>query len=511
MTPENNRNDEIDILQVFSALGKYIKPIIASVGAAILLCLAAFSYIYLTKTVTSSYTDFRLESEKFNQNLYPDGVTKFDTTDITSADILREVYTLNSLDEYITFETFRSAVYVEPRMPIEKKRRLIELQQVLVDRKATFEQKEEAQKTMQFLVDNSGILDLRLLYMNPKNPMKAMPDELKDKFLHDILDRWAQKAKENGYLEYPVNIFSDDIVIEKDLIDKEEYVIAVDMLRSTYNVVLENIKEIIDLPSGKKISSPESGLTLPEIRIKLENALNFRLNPLLKYITSLGLNKNPEFIRLYLEEQAFQAKIEYEAVMDRAESYEKAVERYENEQRGGVQPQAGAGENGFPAMIPQLDQSFIDNIINLATTDKKLQYKKELLDKAVEERLDSISYEKSIKIYENILEGLEEDNRGGEDIDLMIRERFDEMRVLLMESISEIRVLYNEIVNKNVNASKELYFIETDMRNDTAHGVNPKKFVVFSGVFVILVAAAAFLIAIVMHYLSKRNNGSKGS
>ena len=80
--------------------------------------------------------------------------------------------------------------------------------------------------------------------------LKSLPRDLMEKVLMDALNTWARQADERkGATRYNVAVLSAN-VLQKDVLEREDYLVAIDILRSKAYRVLETISEIDKLPGA---------------------------------------------------------------------------------------------------------------------------------------------------------------------------------------------------------------------------------------------------------------------
>ena len=102
-----------------------------------------------------------------------------------------------------------------------------------------------------------------------------MPPPLVSKVLDDTLATWARQAAERkGALRYNIPVFSNNI-LRPDLIEAEDYLTGIDILRAQVRRVIANIDQIATLPGAAVIRLDDGRTSLAEIRVNLEDVLRF--------------------------------------------------------------------------------------------------------------------------------------------------------------------------------------------------------------------------------------------
>ena len=123
-----------------------------------------------------------------------------------------------------------------------------------------------------------------------------MPPLLVSKVLDDTLATWARQADERkGALRYNIPVFSKNI-LRWDLIEAEDYITGIDILRAQVRRIITNIDEIALLPGAAVIRIGDGRTSLAEIRVNLEDVLRFQIQPLVGMIRMTGLSRDPESV-----------------------------------------------------------------------------------------------------------------------------------------------------------------------------------------------------------------------
>ena len=138
-----------------------------------------------------------------------------------------------------------------------------------------------------------------------------IPPSLVSKVIDDTLETWARQADERkGALRYNIPVFSKNI-LRRDLIEAEDYITGIDILRAQVRRIIANIDEIATLPGAEDIRIGDGRTALSEIRVNLEDVLRFQIQPLVGMIRMTGLSRNPESLGRYIDDQLWcQSQIE---------------------------------------------------------------------------------------------------------------------------------------------------------------------------------------------------------
>ena len=218
------------------------------------------------KTVT---LPFRLDFEGVDRGEYPNGM-KFSSAEIVSTPILAKVFEANDLEQYLTLQEFSDAIFILESNPSiqlldqEYQARLSDTKMPLIDRQLLEEEyraKREALKVADF--------SLNLLRHETAG---SIPGGLASKVLTDILATWAENADQRkGALKYRTAVYSRNFV-RKDVIEAEDYIVGVDILRSKINQLLDNIKNVSQIPGANVVRVGEKRISLAEVEANCETA-----------------------------------------------------------------------------------------------------------------------------------------------------------------------------------------------------------------------------------------------
>ena len=359
-------DDEISLQPLLRTMWSYRRVVSLAVAGVMGIFVVAMLAAYVFQAVERLGTlEFRLLFEGASQGEYPNG-TPFSSAEITSTPVLTEVFEMNDLEGYGSYEDFKNSIFVLQSNP-ELERLSYEYQAKLaasglspVDR-ASIE--EEFQTRRDSLTDPRFSLNWR-----GDARVAEMPPSLASKVLDDTLATWARQADERkGALRYNIPVFSKNI-LRRDLLEGEDYITGIDILRAQVGRIITNIDEIGTLPGSAVIRLDDGRTSLAEIRVNLEDVLRFRIQPLVGMVRMTGLSRDPELlVRYYIDDQLFQISLERAEAEKRVVAIQQSLRAYML-QRGAV-PQAGSGgaiprpAPGGEAMMPQLGESFLDRLV----------------------------------------------------------------------------------------------------------------------------------------------------
>jgi len=456
-------DDEVSLKPYFEALRGYRRLIGAAVaGVAVLYLLGVLMVFLIAPVERLGSIQFRLLFDGAEKGQYPNG-TLFSASEIVAAPVMTDVFNANGLERFGKYADFKESVFVlqsNPELDLlarEYEARLADPKLNPIDRNKIeddFRQKRDA------LVD-----PLYTISMRRHERLTTLPRDLMNKVLIDILNTWAKQADERkGATKYNVDVLSASS-LPRDVIEREEYLVAIDILRSNASRVLATIDEIAKLPGAKSIRVGEGRETLADVRAGLEDVVRFKLEPLLGLIRSEGVTKNARGLSRYADNQLFQLRQQQRESADRVQALQASVREFSvqpglpaGDARTGA-PGAAGGAGGS-ALTTQIDQSFLDRIIALSTAKADSEYKRKLIDRVIEESDKMAAKAREATYYEALAKELQA-SLGGRTVGspetvAIIKSRTAEAYDDVVKGIERTTMIYREISALNLNPATTL-------------------------------------------------------
>lgn len=409
---------------------------------------------------------FRLDFEGAADARYPNGV-KFSSSDITSTPILLEVYRKNHLERFTTFPNFSRALFVlEANADYE--RLAAEYQGRLSDPRLSSIDRERIQREWQAKAASIAKNDYALNWLRTSETGNV-PETLVKKVLTDTLAAWAAyAATEQHVLQYRLAMLSPQVVDTSDAVG--EPVIAVQMLRSKIAKVLQNVDELRKVPGAELVRS-RGGMSVEEIRLRLEEIVRFRLEPLTGRISGGGLIANRAAALRFLESQLAYDQRVLKATQDFADSIRQSLAVYSLEQRAFTPENSTAAapaprEPSRPpqqaqqrpdTVMPQINDSFLDRLVALTSQSSDVQYRQKAVDdyrkatQAVIPAQEAVSYDQEVLALVKNTAVTAPPPPAGE-----VQTEIEATRGEVKQLVGQINDIYNTI-SRNLSPSKELY------------------------------------------------------
>lgn len=451
----------VSISHLVHTLRLYL-PVIALGMAAVTIAyiiIATAAYLLTPSERVVSQT-FRLDFKGADRGEYPNG-TKFSAPEIVSAPILLKVFNQNNLGNYLSFADFsRSMVVLESNRAIEALNR--DYQARLSDPKLTQIDRERIQREYEGKLASISKGQYALSYIR-KTRGKDIPDVLLRKTINDVLTEWANfVANEQHVLEYRVAVLSPDVVSATS-VDGSNPVINIDMLRAKVQRVKHNIEQIRALPAADLVRTEKDAVSLSDVSIRLDEIVRFRLEPLANRAAAARLDDRAETLR-FLETQLSYDQRQLEVQQGITEANRKALALY---LAGKSAPEASLlspGQTAAPStaagaapetVMPQLSDSFIERVIQLATSQTDSLYRQFLTDRYRDASLLVVPLQEAVAYHQSLLAFV----RSGATGDQISREVVDQQIAASREEVRGMVLKMHEIykaLSRNLNPSTEL-------------------------------------------------------
>ena len=458
---------KISLQPLLTSLWSYRQVIGLAVAGVMGIFAVAMLAAYVSQTVERLGTlEFRLLFEGADRGQYPNGIP-FSSGEITSSPVLTEVFETNDLERYGSYDDFKNSLFVlqsNPELELlsyEYQAKLAASGLSAVDRAGI---EEEFQTRREGLTDRRFSLNLRDARVAEMSPSLA------SKVLDDTLATWARQADERkGALRYNIPVFSKNI-LRRDLIETEDYITGIDILRAQVRRIIANIDEIATLPGAAVIRLGDGRTSLAEIRVNLEDILRFQIQSLVGVIRMTGLSRDPESLSHYIDDQLFQISLERTEASQRVMAVQNSLRAYML-QRGAVPvPEAGAGgaiprpAPGGEAMMPQLGESFLDRLVEMSTMNSDIEYRQGLTDRIIEESVAIAALEREQAYYEDLSRSVADSGRRSRDADregelVSVKARFEGAFDQVVAAVEQVSAIYEELSTLNLNPTTLLYTV----------------------------------------------------
>jgi hypothetical protein len=495
--------DEVSLGRIFATLWSYRRVIEAGIAVVMgLYVVVALALFMLLPRERLSSVGFRVVFDGVDDSKYPND-TKFATSDIIATPVLAEVYARDELSRYTeTFEKFKNSMFIRDAnrdlemLDLEYAGRLADPKLGPMDRERIEADYRDRRKSL--------TAPFYSLTMRRNEWVTTMPPAMAEKVLKDTLSTWAQQVDtKKGALKYNVALYTRSSV-PLDLIEHEDYLIAVDVLRSKTLGMLDTLDQIGKLPGAAAFRAGPDHLSLGELRATLSDTLRFRLQPLIATITQVGATTDNRRLRAYVENQLAQAKERQQEQQRRVDTLQSSLAAYTGEKTFSTRAAVAVGQQPHPAptgadqsgVIPQVSESFLDRIMDLSRQNNDVKYRQEMTEKIIAEGMNVSAAGRDIPYYEQLLAHLPTGSGGGS---AEIRTATKSVYDAVVRSIDQINMFYAELSAQNLNAQSMIYRI-TDPFADFSQRAFGLPLMVMYGALTLLLALFFVPLACLVHH-----------
>ncbi len=399
---------------------------------------------------------FRLTFEGAEQNQFPNG-TKFSSAEIVATPVLSEVFRKNELERYVArFSDFKDAMFVLQANP-DLELLSYEYQAKLADPKLTPVDRSRIEEEFRKKRESLKSAFFSLNYRKNDRVLK-IPESMLNKILQDTLSTWAKQAAERkGATRYNVAVLSKN-ALTRGFLAGEDYVVAVDILRSTIERVLRSVDEIGKIPGAEAVRLGEEQLALADVRANLEDLVRFKVEPLIAVIRTNGLSRNAARADVYFSDRLLEVRLAREQVRQRIGSLQEALRAY---QQVGGSPAAAAGAEGQTGGVtPQLSESFIDRLVQLSTQAGDVKYRQDLTDRIIQDGVLLADLNRQAEYYDSMRKAFESVHPGtNAAMAAEVSRRTNDLYSDVSQSIDKVQAAYKLIALQNLNPDTVLYSI----------------------------------------------------
>ena len=488
-------DDGISLKDLILTLWGYRKAIVLlSLGVTILI-IAIAGFIFLGQTKESvAKLQFKLDFEGIDKSQYPNGM-KFSTSDILSMPVMNKVYEEDNLQQYMEFPDFKASLAVIQTNDFLE---FLEYEYAarLSDKKLNVDERRRIET--EFLEKKkSALIPVYTLMWDfgSDGAIDSIPADQVAKTLNDILRAWAEYAdRVKGASQYQISLVSSNILSKEDVED-QDYYIAMDMLRLGIKRIMDDINKLEEVPGAKTLKIGKNRISLSDLKYRMADAENFKLNPLVGLIRQTGVTKDKDIAIGYLKNRIFELNRQNEAATDSINVYEKSLNEY-MQKSVTIVPAVGADSpltsslkpgalGNVPAMIPQFGSSFLTSLIEMAQESSDAKFRQDITEKVIEEGLERVNVEGELKYYKRLLEQMTSPQNGViarsfvDSATARIKDTMESVFNMLMHTIDEVNTMYLELSKVNLNPDSLLYNVTEPVIIATERPLKPKKFLMY--------------------------------
>ena len=483
--------------------------LIAVLAVVLFYTIVALAIFLLVPSKRTTSIPFRLEFSGASEGRYPNGL-KFSTNDIVNTPILLRIYEQNGLKDYLPFAKFAKSLFIVQenreyeRLEAEYQARLKDTKLSPVDRERIeneFDAKRAALSKAEYAISYLAV-----------DRSATLPDKVLRKVLGDVLSEWASYAANTQHaMLHDIATLSPGFV-DVPSVAPDNYLVALQLLRSKVTHVRSNVSAIAQIP-GVQLVRAGNGTTLEELRLQLDDLVRFRIEPQLAVLRSSGLIKNREFAIQYLQSQLSYDQRRLRSHEHEADAIRQTLAAYTQSElpvRGGREesptPSSPAQARPSDVVMPQLNETFIDRIVEMSNFGADQKFRQELAEQLRAATLQTISVREAVDFDQELLDLVRQGsavtlNLTPEQIVAEIAAVKNELKTII-STLNEIHAT----VSRSLNPSTTLFTVAGPAISRLERTITLPRLGLY-GILFILVSIPLIIIGCFLHYRMREEVG----
>jgi len=431
-----------------------------------------------------SVLTFRLLFKGVEQGTYPNGA-RFSPSDILSTAVLGQVFAQNDLSRFSKFDDFKNSMSVVVNNPA-----LNQLKREYQDRlpARTLNSIERQNIEKEFAEKAAALKNAEfMLVISESSRLKQWPVTLASKVLTDTVRTWVEYSRTNGVFQFDINMLSENVLPVNSTDD--DYLVFVDQLRLAIHRSQGNIDSLLRVPGADLLRVGSNNISLGELRVKLDDALKYRLSTIDSCIIQYGFYRNKELAEAYLREQMFRLQLTSDEFKAQVATLETVQTNYASARNGqnaanaAVAPSQGAALGSGP-MITQLSDSFIDRVMQLSERSSDVAFRQNLANRVIEIENKSAAIVTERKYYERQLQALSDKpamTANSDSTRQWLDKRLDGLLVEVKATMADMQVFYAELSRKELEPTSAYEVVgPVQFLNSSTLGVRKIILIVFA-------------------------------
>lgn len=478
-------------------------------GAALFLAVAGIGLYLVLPESRVAKLQIQLTFDGVDKRQYPNGIP-FSPQDLIASEVLAEVYEINELSNVMPYRSFRTAWAIDSESP-ELWKLEAEYRAKLQETRLTQVDRDRLEAEYRAARDALGSSNLTLRFSR-SSLFGKMPVELLDKVMADVPVTWARQAAERrGVLVYQVPLYTRN-VIQEESIREQDYLVSLDILRNHVNRMLRNLQALGELPGADTIRIGEQQTTLSDIRGRLEDLLRFQVNPLIGLIRYNGLARDPEATIQYIEAQLNLLDLDRSSSEAKGRLYQDALKAYQQE--GATSAASGTGrpsgsifggDANTPAMIPQLEGSFFDRLLQMGAKTEDVQFRQGIIERSIREGEQMVDTDREVALYRDTLQEIRRKSSGrsgaSERLGAQFQKQFDGAVNEVMATIDLVGIFYETLSKQNLNPESGMFRTVGGVRVQSEGFLSRSKLMALVVVYFMAVLFVAAVVVVVRAWM----------
>lgn len=398
--------DEPTIGDLMRALWRQRFQLVSIMAVCLLLAGAVLSGMMTLMPRSQSFgVPLRMMFPGAGSGTYPNG-TIFTPSDLVAPTVVRSVHESLDVGRFMPYEDFKTALSVQQmNYRLEDIRR--EFDAKLSNNNLTQAERDalEEEYDARRSAAQTGEYQLRLQQLGEK-----IPEDVAQTILTALPETWAREAQtQRGAWLYDIDV-PGPAIIDEQALASEDYLVAVDMLRLVVQRI-DSATSQMEQFSGSSLvrSNRADGWNLVELRARLSDLVQFKIEPLMARIRALGVYRERATTVIYIQDRLFRLDLQVTELQNKAKAIDRVIEMLAM----GLVSDSGttrtnqAGERtgtGGSAIIPQFGEGFLDRLMELGVQTADVDFRRSLSQHAIDFRHSMIETEREIAVYKDLLQ-----------------------------------------------------------------------------------------------------------
>ena len=332
----------------------------------------------------------------------------------------------------------------------------------------------------------------------------------------DILNTWAAFAiNEQHALDYRVAVLSPQILDQAE-IGSNDPIITIEILRSKIYRVVDNIEDLNKLPAAELMKTSDR-MSLAEIRMRLEDIVRFRLEPLVGVARASGLVPQPSVTIHFLENQLAYDQRRLDAARAVVKATSDMMVMYNGERAStdtaGVttltprQPGTKGAEN--ESVTPQLTDSFLDKLVALSRQASDSEYRQRLIKDYRDAIGATIPIEQTVSYEQQVLQQMKNAAPAAPRSDEQtVRGEIQNATAETRRLIIKVNEIY-QLLSRNLNPSTQLFSLAGTPTSRIERARSFTRLLLY-GVVLLLVTLPIILLLCLLHNRVREEEQAEG-
>jgi hypothetical protein len=493
MTDRTNGNDSPQS-QLYAPLVRQRRLISQfTLGVLLVAAIVGALYFWLQPTTWSATLGFAPVFEGASAGRYPNGLP-FAASDIVNSTIVDEVVQKNGIAEWCPADKFLSALVVQESSP-DLQFLNAEFQARLSDVRLTAVDRQRAQE--EYAARRGALRPQYQLHFYRPQACAGLQPQLVYKALVEIIENWASASEaKRGVLKVRVSMLTTSI-FDTDGAKDEPLFVRADMVRTAILRVVSNITQVQDIPGAQLVRVGEDQVSLAEVRARLEDLVQARLDPL---IHSAGRGWGPQSAR-WVEQALERSMARLRAAEQRAEAYRHALREYSGMTTAPPRPEAAQGTErpnarDVQALTPQIDRTFVESIVELSATNTA--FRQEITRDLIEESVQAVETSLAVEHYRSLLESMKQP---GDSVPAdVVSRRLDGIVAEAKRATQRFVDIYDEFSRVSLRVGPMMYRIEAPPAASQLRRFGPLDYIALLIAATVLGAIAISVVLLARHH-----------